>query len=187
MVTRRPRLWLLCATEIVDGEDWRGELFRLWNEPDACLYESDWECGGARIAGYARCLWARDQAGVGYGYVYERDGCDCAEHDRLDGGHAVCALRLLAAGEIEPDVATYAPGGSVYGRFTRMTGLGGRRRVGAPDGASTTSYLYTGADVKVTGAAGKWKKFTTDAAGAVDAGGGAEFQSKPIPIAHKAV
>ena len=44
-------------------------------------------------------------------------------------------------------------------------GIGRTLSVVSPDGASTTSYLYQGNTVKVTDAAGKWKKYTSDAMG----------------------
>jgi RHS repeat-associated protein len=44
-------------------------------------------------------------------------------------------------------------------------GIGRTASVLAPDGASTTTYLYQGNTVKVTDPAGKWKTFTMDAFG----------------------
>jgi RHS repeat-associated protein len=43
--------------------------------------------------------------------------------------------------------------------------LGRTVGVVAPDGSSTTTYLYEGNTVKTTDASGKWKKFTQDAVG----------------------
>ena len=59
----------------------------------------------------------------------------------------------------------YAPGGTRYLTIYSYDGIGRTKSVKAPDGASTTGYVYSGASVTVTDAAGKNKTFTTDAAG----------------------
>jgi RHS repeat-associated protein len=59
----------------------------------------------------------------------------------------------------------YAPGGTpAYTTYT-YDGIGRTLTVVAPDGYSTTSYLYLGNTVKVTDPAGKWKIFTMDTFG----------------------
>ena len=110
MAIRRPPFMTRMRAEIVDFEDWRGDVFRVWNEPDAGLHESDRECGGPGVECDAGWVWACDQAGGGYRHLFERVGCDHAEHDRVDGRYAVRTVRLLAAGEIEPDVAAVCAG-----------------------------------------------------------------------------
>ena len=52
----------------------------------------------------------------------------------------------------------------VWTQYT-YDGIGRTVSVLAPDGSSTTTYLYQGNTVKVTDPAGKWKKFTMDAFG----------------------
>ena len=80
----------------------------------------------------------------------------------VDTQYAPCGCSPL--GKLSQRSRPYAPGGSVYWTVYTYDGIGRTTSV-IPDRASTTSYLYTGEDVKVTDAAGKWKKFTTDAAG----------------------
>jgi len=50
------------------------------------------------------------------------------------------------------------------GKLTTYTydALGRTVSVVAPDGASTTAYVYEGNTVKTTDTAGKWRKFTQD-------------------------
>ncbi len=60
----------------------------------------------------------------------------------------------------------YAPGASTkYWTTYTYDALGRTVSVVAPDGASTTSYVYEGNTVLTTDAAGKWKRFTQDAVG----------------------
>jgi len=57
------------------------------------------------------------------------------------------------------------PAGTVYWTIYTYDGIGRTTKVKAPDGASTTTYAYAGANVTTTDPAGKWKTFTTDAVG----------------------
>jgi YD repeat-containing protein len=59
----------------------------------------------------------------------------------------------------------YAPGGTVYWTIYNYDSQGRVLSVVAPDGASTTSYLYEGNTAKVTSPASKWKKHEVDVAG----------------------
>jgi RHS repeat-associated protein len=59
----------------------------------------------------------------------------------------------------------YAPGGTLYWTTNTYDGSGRTVSTQAPDGSSTTTYVYQGNTVTVTDPAGKWKKFTMDAFG----------------------
>ncbi len=59
----------------------------------------------------------------------------------------------------------YAPGATPVWKTYTYDAVGRTLTAVAPDGASTTSYLYTGNTVKITDPAGKWKQYTTDAFG----------------------
>jgi RHS repeat-associated protein len=59
----------------------------------------------------------------------------------------------------------HAPGGTPAWTTYTYDGIGRTVSVVAPDGASTTSYVYQGNTVKVTDPAGKYKTFTMDAFG----------------------
>ena len=59
----------------------------------------------------------------------------------------------------------YKPGDPVYWTVYTYDGLGRTLSVRAPDGASTTTYSYSGNTVTVTDPAGNWKKFTMDGFG----------------------
>jgi YD repeat-containing protein len=58
----------------------------------------------------------------------------------------------------------YKPGETVVWTVYRYDASGRTTRVAAPDG-SATAYAYQGNQTTVTDAAGKWKKYTTDAMG----------------------
>jgi YD repeat-containing protein len=71
-------------------------------------------------------------------------------------------------GKLKKTSRPYAPGtpaGSKKWTVYNYDALGRTVGVVAPDGSSTTTYLYEGNTVKTTDAAGKWKKFTQDAVG----------------------
>ena len=71
-------------------------------------------------------------------------------------------------GKLKQTSRPYAPGGTVYWTVYAYDGIGRTKTVKAPDGASTTSYTYSGATVTVTDAASKAKTFTTDATGSLN-------------------
>jgi YD repeat-containing protein len=81
----------------------------------------------------------------------------------VDTQYAPCACSPMA--KLSKTSRPYAPGGTVYWTSYTYDALGRTTVVTAPDGASQTTYLYTGANVKTTDAAGKWKTFVTDAMG----------------------
>jgi YD repeat-containing protein len=59
----------------------------------------------------------------------------------------------------------YVPGNTVYWTKYTYDGLGRTLRVLAPDGASTTTYGYSGNITTITDPATKWKKYTYDVFG----------------------
>ena len=70
-------------------------------------------------------------------------------------------------GKLIQQAMPHAPGGTpAYTTYT-YDGIGRTLSVQAPDGASTTSYIYAGNQVQVTDPAGKLKIFTMDAFGNV--------------------
>ena len=78
--------------------------------------------------------------------------------------YAPCACSPLA--KIQETSQPYAYGGSASAWTTySYDGLGRPLTVQQPDGASTTTYLYSGNVTTVTDPAGKWKQFTTDVSG----------------------
>src|SRR5450432_1398142 len=81
----------------------------------------------------------------------------------VDSQYAPCGCSPL--GKLSQVSRPHAPGATVYWTVYTYDGIGRTKSVLAPDGASTTGYVYSGATVKTTDAASKWKLFTTDAAG----------------------
>jgi RHS repeat-associated protein len=78
----------------------------------------------------------------------------------VDTIYAPCACSPL--GKIAMVSQPYAPGGTpVWTKYT-YDGKGRTLTTLQPDGASTTSYAYSGNQSTVTDAAGHWKQFTTD-------------------------
>ena len=59
----------------------------------------------------------------------------------------------------------YASGDTVYWTTYTYDGIGRTLSVQQPDGASTTTYSYSGNQTTVTDPAGKWKTFTSDVLG----------------------
>ncbi len=78
--------------------------------------------------------------------------------------YAPCACSPL--GKIQQVSQPYQSGGSAS-NWTTYTydGLGRTVSVQQPDGASTTTYAYSGNETTVTDPAGNWKQFTKDALG----------------------
>ena len=68
-------------------------------------------------------------------------------------------------GKMIKQAVPHAPGAQPAYTVYSYDSIGRTTSVVAPDGASTTTYLYQGNTVTVTDAAGKWKKFTSDALG----------------------
>lgn len=83
----------------------------------------------------------------------------------VDTEYAPCACSPL--GKMKRVSQPYAPGGTKYWTTYTYDELGRTISVQAADGASTTNYDYgdTAGYVKVTDAAGKWKKMYMDALG----------------------
>ena len=82
----------------------------------------------------------------------------------VDTVYAPCACSPL--GKIQKVSAPYAVGGSPTA-WTVYTydGIGRTLTTQLPDGASTTTYSYSGNQTTVTDPAGKWKTFTSDVSG----------------------
>src|ERR1019366_216858 len=81
-----------------------------------------------------------------------------------DSVYAPCACSPL--GKFQKVSMPYAANGSVNGWTTYVyDGLGRTLSLQQPDGASTTTYSYSGNQSTVTDPAGKWKQMTTDAVG----------------------
>ena len=94
------------------------------------------------------------RSGVGYGTT-------TAETDSV---YAPCACSPLA--KLQKTSQPFAYGGSPSAWTTyAYDGIGRTLSVQKPDGASTTTYQYTGNVTKVTDPAGKWKQFTNDVLG----------------------
>ena len=102
------------------------------------------------------------------------------EH-RVDGGYGVRFVRLLADWEDEAGVAALCDGAADELDYVQYDSQGRVVSVVAPDGASTTNYLYQGNTTKVTSPSLKWKIHEVDVVGNLtkvtepDALGGADF------------
>jgi RHS repeat-associated protein len=82
----------------------------------------------------------------------------------VDSVYSPCACSPL--GKLQKVSQPYASGGSASGWTTyTYDGIGRTLAVQQPDGASTTTYVYTGNQTKVIDPAGKWKQFTNDVLG----------------------
>ncbi|MBV9399757.1 MAG: RHS repeat-associated core domain-containing protein, partial [Bryobacterales bacterium] len=68
-------------------------------------------------------------------------------------------------GKMIKQAAPHAPGATPAYTIYTYDGIGRTMSVVAPDGASTTTYIYQGNTVTVTDPAGKWKTFITDVLG----------------------
>ncbi|MCZ2149713.1 MAG: hypothetical protein LC126_18290, partial [Bryobacterales bacterium] len=77
--------------------------------------------------------------------------------------YEACACSPL--GKVKKVSQPYAPGGTVYWTVYNYDGLGRVTSAQLPGNTGTTSYVYEGNTVKVTDAAGKWKKYVTDVFG----------------------
>ncbi|HXE64182.1 MAG TPA: hypothetical protein VN519_11620, partial [Bryobacteraceae bacterium] len=75
----------------------------------------------------------------------------------VDTVYAPCACSPMA--KIQSVSQPHAPGGTVYSTVYAYDGIGRPLSVTQPDGASATTYVYTGNQTKVIDAAGKWKQF----------------------------
>jgi RHS repeat-associated protein len=81
----------------------------------------------------------------------------------VDTVYASCACSPI--GKVQKVSQPYVPGNTVYWTMYTYDGLGRTVSVLKPDGASTTTYAYSGNTATVTDPAGKWKKQTSDAMG----------------------
>jgi YD repeat-containing protein len=70
-------------------------------------------------------------------------------------------------GKVKRVSLPYAPGGSVLWTTYTYDGLGRTVAVAQPNASGTSTYLYEGNAVTVTDAAGKWRKYESDAFGSV--------------------
>jgi RHS repeat-associated protein len=78
--------------------------------------------------------------------------------------YAPCACSPLAKIQKTSQPYVYGSSASAWTTYT-YDGLGRPLTVQQPDGASTTTYSYSGNVTTVTDPAGKWKQFTTDVSG----------------------
>ena len=81
----------------------------------------------------------------------------------MDTVYAPCACSPLA--KIQKTSQPYAPGGTEVWTTYTYDGVGRTLSVQQPDGASTTTYSYSGNQTTVTDPAGNWKTFTSDVLG----------------------
>ena len=82
----------------------------------------------------------------------------------VDTVYAPCACSPL--GKVQKVSMPYQPGAATINwTVYRYDGIGRTVSVTQPDGASTTTYVYSGNQTTVTDPAGKWKTFTTDVQG----------------------
>ena len=82
----------------------------------------------------------------------------------VDTVYAPCACSPL--GKVQKVSMPYQPGAATINwTVYRYDGIGRTVAVTQPDGASTTTYMYSGNQTTVTDPAGKWKTFTTDVQG----------------------
>jgi RHS repeat-associated protein len=80
-----------------------------------------------------------------------------------DTVYAPCACSPL--GKVQKVSQPYAPGGTPVWTVYTYDGIGRTVSVVQPDGASTTTYSYSGNQSTVTDPAGNWKQFTKDVLG----------------------
>jgi RHS repeat-associated protein len=81
----------------------------------------------------------------------------------VDTVYAPCACSPLA--KLQKTSQPYAPGGTPVWTTYTYDGIGRTLTVTQPDGASTTTYSYSGNQTTVTDPAGNWKTLTTDVLG----------------------
>jgi RHS repeat-associated protein len=81
----------------------------------------------------------------------------------VDTVYGSCACSPI--GKVGQVSQPYVPGNTVYWTKYTYDGLGRTLTQVAPDGASTTTYAYSGNTTKITDPAGKWKKYTYDVFG----------------------
>src|ERR1700691_5586070 len=81
----------------------------------------------------------------------------------VDTVYAPCACSPL--GKIQKVSRPYAPGGTPVWTTYTYDGLGRTLSIQQPDGASTTTYAYSGNQTTVTDPAGNWKTLTKDVLG----------------------
>jgi YD repeat-containing protein len=81
----------------------------------------------------------------------------------VDTVYGPCACSPI--GKVTQVSQPYVPGNTVYWTKYTHDALGRTVSVLSPDGASTTTYAYSGNTTTITDPAGKWKKQTTDAMG----------------------
>jgi len=81
----------------------------------------------------------------------------------MDTVYAPCACSPLA--KLQKTSQPYAPGGTPVWTTYTYDGIGRTLTVTQPEGASTTTYSYSGNQTTVTDPAGNWKTFTTDVLG----------------------
>ena len=90
-------------------------------------------------------------------------GHDSTTVSAVDTLYTACACSPL--GKVWKVSQPYGPGDAVVYTVYAYDASGRTWTVTAPDGASTTTYSYTGDKTTVTDPAGKWKTFTNDAYG----------------------
>jgi len=107
--------------------------------------------------------WVRTTTdGLGRAVKVER-GYSSTTVSTVDTVYDSCACSPV--GKMKKVSQPYAPGGTVYWTVYNYDALGRTVSVVLPDGASTTTYAYSGNTTTITDPAGKWKKQTVDVFG----------------------
>ncbi len=101
--------------------------------------------------------------GLGRPIKAESGGDDWQADTFTDTEYDACACS--PSGKVKRVSLPYAPGGTVKWTTYSYDALGRTLSVALPDGAGSTTYLYEKNTVKITDAAGKWKKYESNGLG----------------------
>ena len=133
-------------------------------------YGYDYSAAGVLPAWQRKSPSANTNDGVqktlldGVGHPVEvQSGDNSGVKGNVDSVYAPCACSPL--GKLQKTSMPYAPGGTPVWTTYTYDGMGRTLSMQQPDGASTTTYAYSGNVTTVTDPAGHWKKFTSDVEG----------------------
>jgi len=101
--------------------------------------------------------------GLGRPIKVQRGPSSTSIQSETDTGYSPCACSPLA--KLQKTSMPYASGGTPVWTVYTYDGIGRTLTVEKPDGASTTTYSYSGNQTTVTDPAGKTKTFTSDVEG----------------------